>query len=216
MQFSDHRLSAPGVGAPTRLEILHPPLVSMHSLCVAYSMVGLNFHQHLYTLWSSRYIKMTQLQYWLLRGQQVSQQRWIWGIHCTQVTKHAIKGSSAPGFETQGRHYQKSRTGTSVASKYLFKKKNRYNYWLETNNWVIRFCFQGVFLYQSFDFRVQTDGTCTTSSTTNTGHNIFPYRGHTHSLAKTNTGHEVFAQTEDTRTSWPKPTLDTRYFNTLV
>ena len=31
---------------------------------------------------------------WLPRGQQVSHQRWIWGIHCAQARKHASKGST--------------------------------------------------------------------------------------------------------------------------
>ena len=31
---------------------------------------------------------------WSPRGQQVSHQRWIWGIHCTQATKHVSQGST--------------------------------------------------------------------------------------------------------------------------
>ena len=50
-----------------------------------------------------------QLPYWPLRGQLVTHQRWIRGIYCTQVTKHASEGS--PGFETQG---NVTRTGVSV------------------------------------------------------------------------------------------------------
>ena len=35
-----------------------------------------------------------QLPCWLPRGQHVSHQRWISGIHCVQVRKHAIEGST--------------------------------------------------------------------------------------------------------------------------
>ena len=39
--------------------------------------------------WSaSTWIEKAWLPCWLLRGQQVSHQRLIWGIHCTQMTKH--------------------------------------------------------------------------------------------------------------------------------
>ena len=38
----------------------------------------------------------------------------IWGIHCTQVMKHASEGIH-PGFGTQGRHHQKSKTMISMA-----------------------------------------------------------------------------------------------------
>ena len=48
-----------------------------------------------------------------------------------QATKHASKGIHS-GFETQGRHHQKSKTGVSVvpekglmSSKYFFKKKSK-------------------------------------------------------------------------------------------
>ena len=34
-----------------------------------------------------------RLPCWSPRGQQVSHQRWISGVHCTQVTKHASEGS---------------------------------------------------------------------------------------------------------------------------
>ena len=50
--------------------------------------------------------------YWWKR-QWVSHQRWIWGIRCAQVRKHASEGIH-PGFETQGRRHQKSKTGVSV------------------------------------------------------------------------------------------------------
>ena len=32
------------------------------------------------------------LQCWPYRGQQVSPHGWMWGIHCTQLMKHTIKG----------------------------------------------------------------------------------------------------------------------------
>ena len=67
---------------------------------------------------------------WLSRGQQVSHQRWIWGIHCAQARKHTIH----PGFETQGKHHQKSKTGVSVApqkghvSSKIFQNKKSSNF----------------------------------------------------------------------------------------
>ena len=44
--------------------------------------------------------EVAQLPCWLPRGQQVSYLRWIWGIHCTQATKHASEGIHL-GFETR-------------------------------------------------------------------------------------------------------------------
>ena len=41
------------------------------------------------------------------RSQLVSQQRWIWGIWCAQMTKHTSEGIHN-GFETQGRHYHQN------------------------------------------------------------------------------------------------------------
>ena len=40
------------------------------------------------------WIKKARLPCWPLYSQQVSHQRWISGIHCMQVTKHASKGST--------------------------------------------------------------------------------------------------------------------------
>ena len=61
---------------------------------------------------------------WPLYSQQVLHQRWISGIHGMQVTKHGKRGIH-PGFETQGRHHQKSKTGVSVApQKELVSSKN--------------------------------------------------------------------------------------------
>ena len=61
---------------------------------------------------------------------QVSHHRWIWGIRCVQARKHASEGIH-PGFETQGRCHQKSKTGVSVALQkrtcvlQIFKKKKK-------------------------------------------------------------------------------------------
>ena len=63
-----------------------------------------------------------QLPCWLSRGQQVSHQRWIWGIHCAPGDK-ARKWGIHPGFETQGRRHQKSTIGVSVGPQKFFKKK---------------------------------------------------------------------------------------------
>ena len=60
--------------------------------------------------------KTVQPPCWLPRGQQVSHQRWIWGIHCMLATKHISKRIH-PGFETQGRCHQKSKTGLSMAQQ---------------------------------------------------------------------------------------------------
>ena len=60
------------------------------------------------------WIKKAQLPCWPLYSQQVSHQRWIWGIHCVQARKHTSEGIH-PGFETQGRCHQKSKIGVSVA-----------------------------------------------------------------------------------------------------
>ena len=56
---------------------------------------------HVFTVWVVSWLnpgslplphacrKHNRLPCWPSRGQQVSHQRWIWGIHCMQVTKHA-------------------------------------------------------------------------------------------------------------------------------
>ena len=62
------------------------------------------------------------------KSQQMLHQRWIWGVHHVQVTKH-VSEVVYPGFETLGRPHQKSKTGVSVApqkglmssKKYLWK-----------------------------------------------------------------------------------------------
>ena len=66
------------------------------------------------------WIETAQLPCWPLYSQQVSHQRWIWGSH-KQENMQGIH----PGFETQGRHHQKSKTGVSVApQKGLMSSKN--------------------------------------------------------------------------------------------
>ena len=44
--------------------------------------------------WKSMWIKKVRLPRWSSRGQQVSHQRWIWEIHCTQAMKHTSEGST--------------------------------------------------------------------------------------------------------------------------
>ena len=51
-------------------------------------------------------------------------QKWIWEIRCAQAAKYANEGIH-PGFETQGRYHQMSKTGASVApQKGLISSKN--------------------------------------------------------------------------------------------
>ena len=70
----------------------------------------------------------TLLPCWPSRGQQVSHQRWIWRIHCMQVTKHVSWGIHH-GFEMPGKCPQKSKKGHQwthkkdrCLRKYIFKK----------------------------------------------------------------------------------------------
>ena len=77
------------------------------------------------------WIKMAKLPCWPLHSQQVLNQRWIWGIHCVQTRKQASE-EIYPGFETQGRRHQKSKTGVSVApqkglQKFYLKKSQQQN-----------------------------------------------------------------------------------------
>ena len=58
------------------------------------------------------------------RSQQVSHHRWIWRIHCMQVTKHASKGDP-PRFETQSRRHQKFKTWVSQRGMKSFKLKKK-------------------------------------------------------------------------------------------
>ena len=59
----------------------------------------------------------------LPRGQQVLHRRWIWGIYCMQTMKHVSEGIH-PGFETEARHNQKSKTGVLVVQKRLIFSNN--------------------------------------------------------------------------------------------
>ena len=69
---------------------------------------------------ASTWVEKAWLPYWPLYSQQVSHQRWIWGSHKWESTQW-----THPGFETQGRHHQKSKTGVSVApQKGLMSSKN--------------------------------------------------------------------------------------------
>ena len=61
---------------------------------------------------ASMWIEKAQLPCWPLYSQQVSHQRWIWGSLKWESTQ-----GIHPGFETQGRHHQKSKTGVSVAPR---------------------------------------------------------------------------------------------------
>ena len=61
-------------------------------------------------------------------------------LRITQVRKHA-KGIH-PGFETQGRHYQKSKTGVSVAQRKgpKIKKKNEHDSFASAFSRCEQFC----------------------------------------------------------------------------
>ena len=79
----------------------------------------------------SMWIKKVWLPCWPLSSQQVSHQRWTWESH-KQKSKHRIH----PGFETQGRCLQKSKTGVSVLppTKGLMSSKNlKQNNYMTTN-----------------------------------------------------------------------------------
>ena len=73
---------------------------------------------------ASMWIKKAQLQcQQVIKGQQVLHQKWIWGIHCTQISYHASKGFIL-GFELQGRRHQKSKTEVWVTpQKWLMSSK---------------------------------------------------------------------------------------------
>ena len=78
---------------------------------------------------------------WPLYSQQVSHQRWIWGSHKQESMQKWIHS----GFETQGRHHQKSKTGVSEAprnelmSSKNFKKRKNFIEGLLMLMWV--FCY---------------------------------------------------------------------------
>ena len=63
-------------------------------------------------------------KYFTTKKSHVSHQRWIWGFCCTRVMKHTSEGIYS-GFETYGRHHQKSKTGVLVTTqKGLVSSKN--------------------------------------------------------------------------------------------
>ena len=58
------------------------------------------------------------------RSQQMSHQRWIWGIHCMQATKYASNGSSL-ALKPRGHVTRSPKTGISLApQKGLMYSKN--------------------------------------------------------------------------------------------
>ena len=77
----------------------------------------------------SMWIDKARLPGWPLYSQQVSHQRWMWGSHKWKSTQ-----GIHPGFETQGRHHQNSKTGVSVApwkglmSSKIYLKQKRMGY----------------------------------------------------------------------------------------
>ena len=58
--------------------------------------------------------QVVQLPYWPPTSQQVSHSRWICGIHHVQAMEHARELIHL-GFQTKGRHNQKSETEVSVS-----------------------------------------------------------------------------------------------------
>ena len=68
-------------------------------------------------------VKKARLPCWPLYIQQVSHQRWIWGICCAQARKHASEGIH-PGFKTRGRHQQVQNRSISGPTKstYVLQK----------------------------------------------------------------------------------------------
>ena len=113
---------------------------------IAHSVVGLHTPSRLwvppmleYTCTSTWIHKKAWLSCWPSRGQQVLHHGWIWGSHCTQVTKHKSKGS--PGFETPGQTLPKVQAGLSVtpqkgpmSSKNFKKEKNNDDIYLGSNS----------------------------------------------------------------------------------
>ena len=76
--------------------------------------------------------EMAQLPSWLARGQQVSHQKWIWGIHVMQTTKHINAGFTL-SLKPKGIWHLKSKTEVSVAPQKgltSFKKLNKLLCWV--------------------------------------------------------------------------------------
>ena len=59
---------------------------------------------------------------WPSRGRQMSQQRWIWGIHCMQVRKQASKGSTLV-LKAMADVTESSKQGLSGPTKGLMSSK---------------------------------------------------------------------------------------------
>ena len=89
---------------------------------------GLELHQCLYVC---KYMGWKHLGHgnWP-RGQQVSHQRWIWGIHCMQAITYTNERMH-PSFKTQDRHPKKSKTGISGPTKMtdVFQKRRIQRQW---------------------------------------------------------------------------------------
>ena len=72
---------------------------------------------------------------WPPRGQQVSHQRWIWGIYCMHVRKHASKGSTL-ALKPRADAPEVAKTGNSSPTKwtrvlqtfFLKKKKGLFSW----------------------------------------------------------------------------------------
>ena len=84
-----------------------------------------NLHQCFVDTSASMWIKKAQLPY----SQPVSHQRGIWGSHKQESTQ-----GIHPGFETEGRRHQKSKTGVSVA--YVLQK------FFKKSTWVVKIDFK--------------------------------------------------------------------------
>ena len=91
---------------------------------------GLKSHECLFTI---KWMRIAQLPCWLPRSQQVSHQKWIWGLHCMQATKHACKGIHP------GRCHQNSKTGVSVAPQ---KGLTYFNFFFKKGKENVRFLFR--------------------------------------------------------------------------
>ena len=74
------------------------------------NFLSLCFSRHV----SSQCPYICDIPCWPPRGQQMSHQRWIWGLCCMQAIKHGSRGIH-PGYETQRKCHQKFKTGVPVA-----------------------------------------------------------------------------------------------------
>ena len=97
---------------------------------------------------ASTWIKTAQRLCWLSRGQQVLQWRWIWGIHCAEVTKHTSKGSTLALIPNLGttripkQGYQWSYKNNWLPPKFFEKKRKKFGKsekfcaYLQANKWI--------------------------------------------------------------------------------